>query len=260
MRSERGQHVRLPLTAGEADGHARAAAHHEDLLGIAHEALDLVQWLLLADDHGSGLPGLAGLGWWALQATTRGSPPCVRVSAWSTNDSSRPCRGAQPARAQGPDLRVHLGHRVGPGLAHARGHVEHAHALGLETDLRDQLTHAPDALPGIEVASLVVAVALEATRDHDAVGAALERAQQQQHVDLAGAGQLHHAHRRRALHAQGSRQVSGGVGAEVAAEGHDAQVHVGVLPGRPGLGLDGVHHKTTVSKRASILAMTWPSR
>ena len=71
-------------------------------------------------------------------------------------------------------------------------------------------SYALDTLAGVEVAALVVAVTLEAAGDHDSVRAVLERPQQQEHVHLAGAGQLHDAHGRRALHPQGPGQVGRG--------------------------------------------------
>ena len=66
-----------------------------------------------------------------------------------------------------------------------------------------------------------MALALEAAGGVDAVGAGLERLEQVDDLELAGAGQLDHADVRRVLQAHAARQVGGRVGAVVTGEDDD---------------------------------------
>src|SRR3990172_94006 len=50
-----GQDAGLLLAAGETHRHAGAAADHQHLLRAGNQALDLLKWLLLCNDHGSCL-------------------------------------------------------------------------------------------------------------------------------------------------------------------------------------------------------------
>jgi len=69
-----------------------------------------------------------------------------------------------------------------------------------------------------------MAVAGQSTRHQDAIYAALEGLQNQQAVQLTGAGQLHHFDGGWILHAQAPGQIGGSVGAMFATKGDYLQL------------------------------------
>src|ERR1019366_4551595 len=121
----------------------------------------------------------------------------------------------------GADRAVHLAHRGDELRRLAGAHREHPHALGLDPDRVEQALHEQHPVDGVEVALAVVALALEATGDHGAVGAAGQGLEQVQRRDAAGAGHEHEAHRRRQRRAGVGAGVGGRVGALATAESHD---------------------------------------
>jgi hypothetical protein len=135
--------------------------------------------------------------------------------------------------------------------------------LAAHADLVEHLADAVGAFAGAQVAFQEVAAAFQAAGHQHAVDAFFEGLQDVLHLDLAGAGRVDDAHVGRVLHALGARQVGGGVGAVVAAEGDDFRLpalrrlgrrcferarscapppdeqfveHGGHLPGLPGVG------------------------
>ena len=112
--------------------------------------------------------------------------------------------------------------------------------LGVDADEVQELAEDGEAAPGVVVAGRVVAVGRVAAGDDHAVGAALERLEDEERVDAAGAGQADDAHVGRHLQAAGAGQVGAGVGAPVADEGDDSRLEVAAALGPLAVSLRGL--------------------
>jgi hypothetical protein len=113
-----------------------------------------------------------------------------------------------------------LARRLGELRPHGRRHVEHLDALGIHAHFLEQRLDVPHALARPQVALEVVALTLEAAGGVHAVRTGLDRLEQVDDLELAGARQLDHADVGRVLQAHASGEVGGRVGAVVTGE-HD---------------------------------------
>jgi hypothetical protein len=119
------------------------------------------------------------------------------------------------------DLRGQLGDRERELAAHRRRQVDHLDAAALQSDLLQQFLRVFNSPAGVEITFQVMTFAFQSTRHQHAVGAVLERAQDVEHIEFAGAGQLDDLHRRRIFQAHRPGQIGGGVRAVVTAERYD---------------------------------------
>ena len=129
----------------------------------------------------------------------------------------------------GPSSRtrsVSAGDHLHPFAPFGGGDPGELQAREVDADEFEQLAKGGEAAPGVEVAGHVVAVPGMAARDQHPVGPLLEGAQDEDRVDAAGAGELHHPHVGGVLQAAGAGQVGAGVGAPGADEGDDFRLEV----------------------------------
>ncbi len=74
--------------------------------------------------------------------------------------------------------------------AHRRRQIDHLDAAALQSDLFQQFLRIFHSPAGVEITFQVMTFAFQSTRHQHAVGAVLESAQDVQHVQFAGTGQL----------------------------------------------------------------------
>ena len=119
------------------------------------------------------------------------------------------------------DLGRQLRDRESELAAHRRRQIDHLDAAALQSDLFHQLLRVFHSPSGVEITFQVMTFAFQSTRYQHAVGAVLESAQDIQHIEFAGAGQLDDLDRGRIFQAHRPGQIGGGVSAVVAAERDD---------------------------------------
>ena len=129
----------------------------------------------------------------------------------------------QWVRSQLLDLGRQLRDREGELTAHRRRQIDHLDAAALQSDLLQQLLRVFDSPAGVEITFQVMTFAFQSTRHQHTVGAVLEGAQDIQHVEFAGAGQLDDLDRGRVFEAHRPGQIGGGVRAVVTAERYDVR-------------------------------------
>ena len=115
-------------------------------------------------------------------------------------------------------------HHVDKALAFSRRDPLHARALLLHAQIIEQREQQRHAAPGVVIARAVVAVAGMAAAEDDAVGPALERAQDEQRIDTARARHADDLHFGGIGKPVRPRQVGARVRAPVAAEGDDLRL------------------------------------
>lgn len=130
------------------------------------------------------------------------------------------------AWAQAGDLAGKFGAVLGKLSTHGRGEIEHLDALAVQSNLIEQLAGVFDSSSGVEITFQVMTITLQSAGHHDAVGAILKRAEDIQHVELAGAGQLDDFDRGRIFEAHAPREVRGGIRTIVACERDDLRAKV----------------------------------
>ncbi|GAM11873.1 hypothetical protein OR1_04197 [Geobacter sp. OR-1] len=123
-------------------------------------------------------------------------------------------------RPHSPDLFGQLGDYLDPFPTLGSRYPGELEPVQIDPDKFQELSEGGKPPPGVEVAGHVVAVARVATGNQDAVGPFLEGPQDEDRVDPAGAGELHHPDIARVLHPAGAGQVGPGIGAPGADKGH----------------------------------------
>jgi hypothetical protein len=134
--------------------------------------------------------------------------------------------------AEGAHVGDGLVHHVLPLGAFAGGHPAEGHAARVDAHELHEVVEHGEAPAGVVVARRVVAVGRVAAADDDAVGAALERLDDEERVDASRAGEADQSHVARHVQAAGAGQVGAGVGAPVADEGRDAGFELVAHDGR----------------------------
>ena len=127
----------------------------------------------------------------------------------------------QGIRPQLLDLGRQLGDRERELAAHRRRQIDHLHTAALQSDLLQQILRIFNSPAGIEITFQVMTFAFQSTRHQHAIGAIFERAQDVEHVEFAGAGQLDDLDRRWIFQAHRPGQIGSGVRAVVTAERDD---------------------------------------
>lgn len=94
----------------------------------------------------------------------------------------------QWVRSHSPDFFGEFSGRPGELAAHGRRKVNQLDSTSLQTDLCQNLLGVFNSPAGVEITFQVMAVALQSTCYHNAIGAILESPQQVQYVEPAGTG------------------------------------------------------------------------
>jgi hypothetical protein len=122
-----------------------------------------------------------------------------------------------------------LGDGIGKSLPHGGRKVHHPQPVGFDANLVEDLSEKANAPFRAEVAFEKMATALQATRDKDAVGSALESLHDVHRVNLPRAGDADDADVGRILCAKRSCKVCGGVRTVVATKGEDLRFKLGCV-------------------------------
>ena len=218
-----GDDADFALAAGEADGHAGAAAEQEHLPVLLHDGQQFGYVFSLGDYHKSWCRvkerGLQVFTIFNVLQLFRISAFRFPISVFRFSLSA--FRFLQWVWPQFADGFHHVGDGVRQGPRHGGGNVDHAEAFLFQADLGQHVAGVIDPAFGAEVAFHEMAAAFEAAGHQHAVRAVLERLHEVFGLQPARAGGADDADVGRILDAHGPRQIRRRIGAVVAAKGHD---------------------------------------